>query len=914
LKVCVVGTGYVGLVTGTCLAETGNDVICADVDSNKIARLKNGEVPIYEPDLDTLIARNVEAKRLSFSDDVAESIRRSEIVFIGVGTPPRSDGSADLRAVDDVAVTVARHAVREVVLVTKSTVPVGTNARVRRLVADAPHRVHVVSNPEFLKEGQAVVDFMRPDRVVVGCDADDEFARDRMARLYHPFNLDKNRLLWMDPASAELTKYVANTMLAMRISFMNEIASLCEKVGADIHRVRAGVGSDTRIGPKFLYAGPGYGGSCLAGSETVLVRSAGKTRLVELERLFAELEPEAADVPETSVVAPSNLEVLAWDPETGRAEVRAVSALTRRPFEGELVDVRTKMGRRVRCTPDHPFVVRDAASGRTSVALASELRDDSWLPVAYGAVDHGEAARAIDLLEVLPQTGVSPLEVIVRLDARDRERLDAMGIDAVDGALRPLGHPRKRERARDILRTGALRLDEATHLGLAMEHATFGTERNGTYVPRRIALDDAFFRILGLYLAQGHVSVDGRRHRLSWSFHPTNEASLVDEVQAFWTERGVKCDVWQRPTTRSVTISSRLLAGVFVRVLGLGADCYTHRVPDAIWAASSSSRQALLSGLWQGDGSWSLVSGGPSVVFEYGTVSRLLADGMLRLLASEGLVARLKVMRPQKATRRTYFLSLSGADQVERALYLAKTSDREAIARSIASQKKRIAPTGYRNEPAGTFVRVAKIGRRPFRGFVYSLEVPGPETVVTSHGLVVHNCFPKDVLALVHTGRDHGIELELASATDRVNQRQKGILARKLRGFFDGDLRGKRIGVWGIAFKPYTDDIRESPALTLIETLLSDGAVVLAHDPEALANARTVFGSTVELCEDAYQVAEGSDALVLVTEWREYQNPDFERLKKLMRKPCLLDGRNIWSSYELAREGFRYEGIGVLGD
>jgi UDPglucose 6-dehydrogenase len=436
VKVCVVGSGYVGLVTGTCFAETGNDVVCADVDKSKIARLKAGEVPIYEPDLDTLIARNVEAKRLSFSDDVAESIRRSEVVFVGVGTPPRSDGSADLRAVDDVASLVAKTAVREMVLVMKSTVPVGTNARVKRLVAGSAHKIHVVSNPEFLKEGQAVVDFMRPDRVVVGCDLDDEFARDRMARLYHPYNLDKNRLLWMDPASAELTKYVANTMLAMRISFMNEIASLCEKVGADVHRVRAGVGSSSRIGAKGLYVGPGSGGSC----------------------------------------------------------------------------------------------------------------------------------------------------------------------------------------------------------------------------------------------------------------------------------------------------------------------------------------------------------------------------------------------------------------------------------------------------------------------------------------------FPKDVIALVNTARDHGIELELASATDRVNQRQKGILARKLRAFFDGDLRGKRIGIWGIAFKPYTDDIRESPALTLIETLLSDGAVVLAHDPEALANARARFGSSVELCEDAYQVADGSDALVLATEWREYQNPDFERLKKLMKTPCLLDGRNIWTSYHLTNEGFRYEGIGVLAD
>ena len=435
MKVCVVGTGYVGLVTGTCFAETGNDVVCVDVDEEKVAALKRGEVPIFEPDLDELLEKNTNAGRLRFSTDVPASVAQAEVVFVGVGTPPRADGGADLRHVDEVASTVATAAKQPLVLVLKSTVPVGTNARVRRIVADSAQAIHVVSNPEFLKEGQAVQDFMKPDRVVIGCDGDDSFARDRMSRLYHPFSLDKPRLLWMDPASAELTKYVANTMLAMRISFMNEVAMLCEQVGADIHRVRAGVGSDSRIGPKFLYAGPGYGGSC----------------------------------------------------------------------------------------------------------------------------------------------------------------------------------------------------------------------------------------------------------------------------------------------------------------------------------------------------------------------------------------------------------------------------------------------------------------------------------------------FPKDVVALVHTARDHGLELELASATSRANQRQKGVLARKLRQHFGGDVRGKRVAVWGIAFKPLTDDIRESPAVALIDSLVADGAEVRAHDPEALDSAKKVFGDSVTLSSDAYDAVDGADALVLVTEWREYLNPDFGRIRRLLRTPLLLDGRNIWATYGLRAQGFTYEGIGVVG-
>lgn len=436
MKICIVGTGYVGLVTGTGFAETGNDVICADVDEDKIARLKRGEAIISERGLDEMIARNVSEGRLTFSSDLTTSVQEMDAIFIAVGTPPREDGAADLSAVDAVAETVARSVKRQTALVCKSTVPVGTNARVRRIVEEVTDQpISIVSNPEFLKEGDAVVDFMRPDRIVIGCLENDTYARDLMRRLYHPLTLRGERIIWMDPASAELTKYVANTMLAMRISFMNEISNLCDRVGADVNKVRVGVGSDSRIGRQFLYAGPGYGGSC----------------------------------------------------------------------------------------------------------------------------------------------------------------------------------------------------------------------------------------------------------------------------------------------------------------------------------------------------------------------------------------------------------------------------------------------------------------------------------------------FPKDVQAIVHTAHEYDIELELASATNRVNQRQKGVLLRKLKHHFDGNLRNKKIAVWGIAFKPGTDDIRESAALTLIDGLLSDGAVVSAHDPEASSNAQARYGKRIDIVNNAYDAVKDADALVLATEWRQYQNPDFERIKTLLRKPLLIDGRNVWSAYALRGQGFIYEGIGTRG-
>ncbi|KAL7465669.1 hypothetical protein ACHAXS_005987 [Conticribra weissflogii] len=436
MKICVVGSGYVGLVTGTCFSEIGNHVVCVDIDQSKIDGLHKGILPIYEPGLDDMVSRCVKAKRLSFSADPAAVLREEgpDVVFVAVGTPSRRDGAAHLGYVDDVAKMVAENITKEVVLVLKSTVPVGTNTRVRNIVKDAKHGVHVVSNPEFLKEGEAVGDFLRPDRIVVGVSDGDEHARGIMERLYHPVCLKEEKIVWMNPESAEMTKYVANTMLAMRISFMNEVAGLCEKVGADVHSVRRGVGRDDRIGSKFLYSGPGYGGSC----------------------------------------------------------------------------------------------------------------------------------------------------------------------------------------------------------------------------------------------------------------------------------------------------------------------------------------------------------------------------------------------------------------------------------------------------------------------------------------------FPKDVSALVHTGRENDVEIELAVATDRVNQRQKGILVRKLRKHL-GDLRGKRIAVWGIAFKPKTDDIRESPAITLIDSVIADGGQILAHDPIASKNAKELYKDQIKIVDDQYEATEGADALVLVTEWRPYQSPDFERLKETMTVPLLIDGRNIWSTYPLKGMGFNYEGVGVIG-
>jgi UDPglucose 6-dehydrogenase len=272
VNVTVIGTGYVGLVAGACLAETGNQVVCADIDDAKVEALREGRVPIYEPGLERLVARNLAEGRLEFTTDVAQAVRHGRVVFIAVGTPPGEDGSADLQHVLRVAGTIGRNLNDEKVILTKSTVPVGTAALVREEIrrhTDA--RFHVCSNPEFLKEGAAVDDFMKPDRVV--CGVESEEARSVLEELYEPFVRSGNPLIFMDIASAELTKYAANAMLATRISFMNQISGLCEAAGADVALVRKGIGTDPRIGPSFLYAGAGYGGSCFPKDVRALIRT-----------------------------------------------------------------------------------------------------------------------------------------------------------------------------------------------------------------------------------------------------------------------------------------------------------------------------------------------------------------------------------------------------------------------------------------------------------------------------------------------------------------------------------------------------------------------------------------------------------------------------------------------------------------
>ncbi len=875
----VIGTGYVGLVTAAGFAELGNDVFCIDIDADKVARLQRGEIPIWEPGLEELVAKH--RGRLHFSTDIADALEHARLLFVAVGTPPTYSGDADLSAVH--AVVNAMPVSDGHALVMKSTVPVGTGEAIKRIFREqGKENFRYVSCPEFLKEGSAVRDFLEPDRVVVGDEGD--WAGDAVVDLYAPLDAP---LVRTDIASAEMIKLAANAFLATKISFINEIANVCEVTGANVIEVAKGIGLDDRIGPKFLQAGVGFGGSCLAGEETVLVRHHGRTTLLRLEDLWRRLESEDGPA-DDGVIEPAGLEILSWAPDAGEPLFLPVMCATRREYAGEIVDVRTKTGRRVRCTPDHPCFVGDGAGGQAEIKLAEELTTEDWLPLAMERTRELAPVGVSSLLAAAEAAEIAPEKLIVR---PKREHIDAMT------ATGP--------RASEIRRTGTIRLHELAAAELPLRGSTLRTAKNGTEVASELTLDAAFWRVVGLYVAEGHATPE----RLHWSFHLEREQHLVDEVAAYWLRHGGRVRDFRLATAHEVRVQSRLASAWWTQVLGLGRNSYEQRLPDLIWDRPAEDKWALLSGLFEGDGSWSLINGGPSCIIELGTVSDELADGVLRLLADVGIVASRRIGRTAKSTKDTHWIRVSGAEQVERAIVLVPERDRTGVLASIARQAKRIAPTGSRRFEDGTaWVRVTSAERRPLIGPVYSFEVVGTHSFVTSAGLATHNCFPKDVTALKQLAGNSGYHFQLLNAVIEVNELQKRRVMAKLEKHL-GSLVGRTVALLGLAFKPNTDDMREATSLVLSARLQAAGAKVIAYDPVAEHEARKMMPG-IAFADDALSAVSGADATVLVTEWDEFKELDFGAVASAMSGRLVIDGRNALDPDAVAAAGLTYEGIG----
>jgi UDPglucose 6-dehydrogenase len=606
---------------------------------------------------------------------------------------------------------------------------------------------------------------------------------------------------------------------------------------------------------------------------------------------------------EEGLIEPSNLEVLSWVPGGEEPQFLPVMCVTRRDYDGELVDVRTKMGRRVCTTPDHGWIVGDGQGGEPRFKLAEELTTDDWVPLALGRAEEWDATKVASLLSAADAAELSPERLIVR----PRREL-------VEGLVRRPMEERRRVFARsasvaartgDVKRTGTLRWDELALAGLPIEGSTISTTKSGNYPRSELQLDESFWRVVGLYLAQGCAG----DAQLRWSFHPTREEHLVDEVVAYWLRQNVRANVSTSATARIVSVQSRLIQTWFTDVLGLGRSSYGQRLPDLVWEQPDECRWALLSGLFEGDGSWSLINGGPSIIIELGTVSDELADGVLRLLGSLGIVAARRIGRVAKSTKDTHWIRISGAEQVERAVRLVPERDRAGALASIARQQKRIAPTGYRRFGDGpAWARVTSAARRAYSGPVYSLEVPYAHTVVGSGGITLHNCFPKDVSALKQLAGNSGYHFQLLTAVIEVNELQKRRVIGKLQKHL-GSLVGKSVTLLGLAFKANTDDMREASSLVLAARLQADGATVTAYDPVAETEARKLMVG-IRFADSALDALADSDACVIVTEWPEFAELDWATAAKRMRGRLVIDGRNFVDPEAVRAAGFVYEGIG----
>jgi UDPglucose 6-dehydrogenase len=894
----------VGLVTGTCFADLGNQVICLDIAEDKIEKLKRGEMPIYEPGLEELVARNVAAQRLHFTTKYQEAVPNADFIFIAVGTPSGVDGEADLKYVRMAAESIAETMTHYSIIVNKSTVPVGTGDSVAEILIERGKKpsvdFDVVSNPEFLREGSAVYDFMQPDRVVLG--ATNREAADKVAQLYLPLRCP---IMITDLRTAEMIKYASNAFLATRISFINEIATICEKLGADIKEVAAGMGMDKRIGRAFLDAGIGFGGSCFEGRETVFVLNSPHIATESLEALFAKAgQAFQGDVVEVKVSAQQR--VLAFDLATGKPTLAQVHAVTRRAYTGTMVTLHTSMGRALRVTADHPIIVHTASGFKVVPACAVAPGDQVMALCELPSV---ASTSTLNLIELLRDT---PLEAETYVCARDHsfaEQYTRFAKYVPDDAYH---YPHDIKRYNRMPLWLFRQLTEQGVLDVSAERLQLYTAKGAaTKINAVIPVDADLLRLCGYYLAEGYISCDrGRagaiRERVGFSFNE-NETVYLDDVKRILERWGLKFIERRSSHSLSIVVSSRVLAYLLRDVLGCGTCSSDKALPRLVFNVAPELRYELVRGAFSGDGAVTTVQGGKNLMFEYATVSKSLADGMALLLQTLGIVPAIRTCWMNKSKQAAFILRISGYTQLDALRDVFGEKHRAKIDAVLEGYQRHIRQHGFTRAGAYVALTVQDVQYEETNTTVYSVET-STGTLIAASGLICHNCFPKDVKALTWMAEVNGCHPQLLRAVMDINRDQRLLVIAKLRELL-GPLRGKTIAVWGLAFKPNTDDVREAPALDIIHILQTEGVHIRAYDPVAMQNARRVT-SGITFCENPYVTAEGADALVLMTEWNEFKQMDMARVARALKQKILIDGRNVYEPDKMRELGFVYRGIG----
>lgn len=909
--ICVIGTGYVGLVTGTCFADMGNCVTCVDIIPEKVERLKQGILPIYEPGLKEMVERNVRAGRLQFTTSYARGLDAAEFIFIAVNTPTSSNqGGADMSYVERAACSIAEHLDHYAIIINKSTVPVGSGDVVTRIVckhlARPEVRFSVVSNPEFLAEGSAVADFQNPDRVVLG--SSDPEAANKVATLYLPLRAP---IVITDLYTAEMIKYASNAFLATRISFINEIAQICERLGADVKEVAAGMGHDRRIGKHFLNAGLGYGGSCFAAEETVFTLNSPNIAAERIETLFARNGiPWQGETIE--LVQPQEQQVLAFDLATGQPVLADVQAVTRRPYTGTMVTIATTMGRTLQVTADHPVVVYTEQQFAILPASAVVPGDQLMTLCALPAV---EQATHLYLIERL-QNNELAADVYVRLSDHTvracTEQLAARELTAAHIADLQQYHRLPLSLFCTLSQQGVLNIP-AAQLRLSC-----GQDPEAT-IPAVLPVDADLLRLCGYYLAHGALLPAGAhnaraREFIHFCFHE-NEAESITDLQHILQRGGLPFFTRVSMQTQTITVPSLIFAWLLQDALGCGTDSQNRALPRLALNVAPRLRLELLRGAFS---SAEAVRPGQDdqqqVILEYTTTSKALADGATLLLQTLGLLPAISQRQTHISTQLAYVLRVQGSAQVALLKDALSSTQRARLEQLVSGNWQPLQVSDDQRHGAFATLTVCEVARREVETTVYSMET-STGTLIAASGLISHNCFPKDVRALAHMADEAGLHPQLLHAVMDINHDQRRVVMNKLTSIL-GSLRGCTIGVLGLAFKPNTDDMREAPSVDIIRWVINQGATVQVYDPVASETGREemeragVHMELVKFCADAYAVARGSDALVVATEWNEFKSLNMVEIRDSMRRPIIIDGRNVYEPAMIHSLGFIYRGMG----
>jgi len=910
--ICVIGTGYVGLVTGTCFSDMGNRVTCVDIIPEKVERLRQGILPIYEPGLKEMVERNVQASRLHFTTSYAEGLADAEFIFIAVNTPTGANqGAADMSYVERAAQSIAESLDHYAVIINKSTVPVGSGDVVTRIVKKHLTRpdVHfsVVSNPEFLAEGSAMTDFQNPDRVVLG--SSDSEAANKVATLYLPLRAP---IVITDLYTAEMIKYASNAFLATKISFINEIAQICERLGADVKEVAAGMGHDKRIGHHFLNAGLGYGGSCFEADETVFTLNSPNVAAERFDTIFAKHgTPFQGEVVE--MVQPHHQRVLAFDLEIGKPVLADVKAVTRRPYKGTMVTLKTSMGRTMRVTADHPVVVYKDRHFDILPASAVTQGDQLMALCDLPAV---EQATSLNLIERLQGTELEADVYVKPIDNSFSEQY-AHFASAIPREM--LKYPDEIKRNNRMSLRLFRHLSEQGVLNVPAEKLMLYTANGAaTMINAVIPVDADLLRFCGYYLAEGCISRDiGRagavRERVGLSFHE-NELEYIADVQRILQGWGLKFITRNSTHALTTVVSSRVFAWLLRDVLRCGTRSEDKALPRLAFNVAPELRLGAIRGAFSGDGSVTTMQQGRNLMLEYATVSKALADGVTLLLQTLGIVPSIRQRMMNKSTQLAYIVRVSGYEQISLLEDAFGGKRHEQIINLLAGYQRHIRQRGFERHGAFATLTVREVEHTDVETTVYSMET-STGTLISSSGLISHNCFPKDVRALAHMADEAGLHPQLLHAVMDINQDQRHVIMNKLTSIL-GSLRGCTIGVLGLAFKPNTDDMREAPAADIIRWVVSQGATVQVYDPVAYETGRAelerigVRMEAVKFCQDAYEVAHGADTLVVVTEWNEFKSLDMLQIRDSMKRPIVIDGRNIYEPSLMRSLGFTYRGMG----